>query len=73
MNDILDAETSKEEVGGDEDDDEVRVVYNSDHDSNSYLEYSSFEDSNSDDDNTDLDYYIGKDKITKWSKKTSDQ
>jgi len=61
-------ESSEEEVGGDEDDNEVRVVNNSDHDSNSCLEYSSFEDSDSDDDNIELEYFIGKDKATKWSK-----
>lgn len=32
---------------------------------NSYLEYSSFEDFNSDDDNIELEYFIGKDKATK--------
>lgn len=64
---ILDEGTSEEEVGGNEDDDEVKLVNNSDHDSNSCLEYSSFEDS-SDDDNIEHDYFIGKDKTTKWSK-----
>lgn len=67
VNNILDVETSEEEVGGDEDEGEVRIVINSDHDSNSCLEYSSFEDSR-DDDNIQFEYFIGKDKTTKWSK-----
>jgi len=58
-------ESSEEEVGGDEDDNEVRIVNNSAHDSNSCLEYSSFEDSDGDDDNIELKYFICKDKATK--------
>jgi len=54
-------------VGGYEDGGEVRIVNNSDHDNNSCLEYSSFEHF-SDDDNIEFDYFIGKDKTTKWSK-----
>lgn len=54
------AATRKKNKGGDE----VRLVNNSDHDSNSCLEYSSFEGS-SDDDNIELEYFLGKDKATK--------
>lgn len=37
---ILDVKTSEREGGSDEDDGEVRIVNNSDHDNNSCLEYS---------------------------------
>lgn len=56
----------KKNWGVDENDGEIKIVNNSNHDSNSYLEYSSFEYYNRYNDNIELKYFIGKDNTTKW-------
>lgn len=67
---IFDIETQEGEVGCDENDNEVRTIHIRDHDSNSCLEGSSFEGTDSDDDNIELEYFFGKYEETKQLKTT---
>lgn len=69
MRQFLEAETSEEEIGGTDDDEDEGSIEQSDHDSVSELEIFEEEEIGNDQVQNDGDYFIGRDSATKWNKK----